>query len=156
MSIRIKLSGIKAINQKLTRVDRVALDENAIAFESSKLLLRLIKERYKAGEDPDGNKWPISKAAQSGRSSRKGKKRRGGTLLDTGRMFDNLLLFSASKGVSGIISETPYGKYHQNPDNINSKPEGRLPRRIFLGIGDADTKAICELVQARIERSAGG
>lgn len=106
-------------------------------------VLNRIRTRFLAEEDPDGKKWPPSKA---------GLKRRAagdtGTLFKTGTLFHSIHAVREGKDARVVTFDqtvAPYGRYHQ-------LGTATLPRRQFIGINDEDAKIVTRVLAREIER----
>jgi len=84
-----------------------------------------IRKRFLRQENPDGSKWPESKAAKKRAAGGKtwakggpyapgGWKTGTGTLFSSGNLFHSLQLFKAGIGMWGIGSDVPYSVYYMN------------------------------------------
>lgn len=138
--IEITLEGIKEVREKLAKLE-ASLNPTEILDEAEALLLNRIRTRFLAETDPDGNKWPESKAA---------KKRRAaggtGTLFDTGTLFHSLQAYVKGLDERAIGTDVPYAPFLQ-------EGTGKMPPRVFLGFGEEDMTLVERLVLLRIEEA---
>lgn len=95
--------------------------------EAGALILNRIRKRFLAQESPDGVPWEPSFAAFRRSFTGRG----GGTLFDTGTLFQSIQLFSISPLEKAIATDVPYAPQHQYGT-------GKLPVREFLGFSDDD------------------
>lgn len=138
--IEITLGGIKQVLEKLAKLE-ASLDPTEILDEAEALLLNRIRTRFLAETDPDGNKWPESKAA---------KKRRAaggtGTLFDTGTLFHSLQAYAKGLDERAIGTDVPYAPFLQAGTD-------KMPSRVFLGFSAEDMTLVERLVMLRIEEA---
>lgn len=132
--LNITIKGQDELERKLTLLTD-ALDTRAILDEAGAVLFQRIKRRFLDQEDPDGIAW-IPSAASRKRSG-------GGTLYDTGRLFQSLQLYADGENSRAIGTNVPYAPIH----NFGNS---RLPRRQFLGFGDEDATVVERLIIKRI------
>ena len=138
--IEITLDGIKEVREKLAKLE-ASLDPTEILDEAEALLLNRIRTRFLAETDPDGNKWPESKAAKKRRASGGT-----GTLFDTGTLFRSLQAYAKGLDERAIGTDVPYAPFLQFGTD-------KLPARVFLGIGEEDLMLVERLVLLRIEEA---
>jgi len=126
---------------------------NDLATTVGAALLNRIRTRFLAEQDPDGGTWIPSVRGEirkaGGRTFRTiGGVRKGftggGTLFETGALFQSIQLSEASSGEVGIGTDIPYASGLQ-------KGEEGQPARVFLGFGGDDVKFAESVVAARIE-----
>lgn len=141
--------GIDALNKNLLN----ASSRNQIVREIGAVLLARIRRRFLEETDPDGKRWPVSKAAAIRRGGGKtyrtiGGVRKGfsgtGTLFETGALFQSIQLGRAAKGEINIGTDVPYARFVQEGTN-------RLPERIYLGFGDDDQRFATDFIEKRID-----
>lgn len=139
--LHVRVQGQPELEKKLAGL-KEALNTQAILDEGSAVLFARTRARFLAEVDPDGVKWPTSKAAIRRASIGRG----GGTLFDTGRLFHSLQLYAESSDTRAIGTSVtnrlgfPYGVVHQFGS----------PRRMFLGFGEEDRKAMQDVVITRL------
>lgn len=136
--LQINVTGeveLQHVFDKLTH----ALDVQEILDEGSAILLDHIRYRFLQCIDPNGDPWPVSKAAKKRASSGRG----GGTLYDTGRLFHSIQLHQAGENGRAISTDVPYGKFHMTGTL-------HLPQRVFLGFNQGDADLMGSFVVKRI------
>ena len=136
--ISIGVSGVDSFKKFAKELSSI-LDNDRVADEAGAILLDRIRKRFLDETDPDGRKWPKSKAAQ--RRKRQGKG--GGTLYDTGTLWRSIQLFSRGTGIRAIGTDVPYAKKHQY--GLDG-----MEKRVFLGFSDDDVDLVEALIQKRI------
>jgi phage gpG-like protein len=118
-------------------IDLEEVSEAAVT-EGSAVLLDRLRKRFLRQVSPDEVPWEPSFAAfrRSFGIGRNGRKVRagGGTLFDTGTLFNSIQLYSVSPLEMSIATDVFYAPYH----NEGTKT---LPKREFMGFSeeDADT-----------------
>lgn len=117
-----------------------AIDTKVILDESAALLLNNIRTRFLSEVDPQGHKWEPSKASLHRADTGRG----GGTLYDTGRLYQSIQLAERPPDGRIIGTDVPYAGF-VNYGTI------RLPERIFMGIADTDISAIVKLITKRVQ-----
>jgi phage gpG-like protein len=95
--------------------------------------------------DPQGNKWPPSKAAQRRAVTGKG----GGTLFDSGKLFRSLQLSSESDDSRSIGTNATSAGGFPYPLVHNFGLAG-FPQRQFLGFADDDITLMVHVVLQHI------
>ncbi|ATS92347.1 tail protein [Stenotrophomonas phage vB_SmaS_DLP_5] len=120
-----------------------AVDPVKLVDEAAAILLSRIRRRYLDQTAPDGTKWVPSYAAQLRAKSGRG----GGTLYDTGRLFNSIQLYADTDTSRLIGTDVPYGKIHN--DGIG------VIRRQFLGANEEDMGLMVKLVVNRIKKALG-
>jgi phage virion morphogenesis protein len=140
--------GIEALNKNLLTPSK----RNQLVREVGAVLLARIRRRFLAQTDPDGKRWPVSKAAVIRKGGGKTYRyingvRKGfggtGTLFETGALFQSIQLGRAQKGEVNIGTDVPYARFVQEGTN-------RLPERIYLGFGDEDQRLATDFIEKRI------
>ena len=109
--------------------------------QAGALLLNRIRTRFLAETDPDGQKWVQSRSARRREQSGRG----GGTLFDTGRLFNSIQFFKTQGGVASIGTDVPYSEEHQ----LGTK--GQI-QRVFLGFNAEDVSLTEDIVARAIQR----
>lgn len=126
LNLELNLSDLKASTDILDALDLGVAAENAVT-EASALILNRVRTRYLDQTSPQGVKWEPSLAAALRASSGRG----GGTLFDTGTLFNSIQLYSISPLERGIGTDVPYAGYSNDGTS-------RLPPRQFMGFGPED------------------
>lgn len=133
---------------------------NKVATQIAAVMLARTRRRFLQERNPDGQLWPKSAAAIRRKS--KGSRSRttartaagsqsigpsgtgGGTLFDTGALFNSIQASRASGGIVSLGTDVPYARKHQFG-------EGRLPERVFLGFGKDDTSFVEDFIKSKID-----
>lgn len=136
LRLDVDLDPLGDIAEMLAELDLEEVGQEAVE-ESSAVLLNRIRRRFLRQVDPEGIPWEPSKAAffRSFGIGRDGKKLKrgagGGTLFDTGTLYNSIQLYSISPLEMAIGTDVFYGVFH----NEGTKT---LPKREFLGFSDED------------------
>ncbi|QZI85666.1 tail completion protein [Stenotrophomonas phage Summit] len=133
----------KQIDEALELISS-AVDPVTLVDEAAAILLSRIRRRYLDQTAPDGSKWIPSYAAQLRAKTGRG----GGTLYDTGRLFNSIQLYADTDTSRLIGTDVPYGKIH-------NEGIGKAPKRQFLGANEEDTDLMVKLVVNRIKKALG-
>jgi phage gpG-like protein len=141
--MRIDVQGQPRIDAVLSAIDS-ALDVTSILDESAAILLNRIRTNFLAETSPDGVKWVRSEAAKE----REEKGRGGGTLFDTGRLYQSIQLFAGGGNTRSIGTDVPYAKFHNNGQGQE--------QREFLGFGESDVNLVQLLIIKRITEALHG
>ena len=144
MQLAIQIQGHAELEALLSKLDNF-LSGTHLLDESAAILLNRTRTRFLQEKDPDDVHWIPSIAGLL----RKGSRRGGGTLFDTGTLFHSIQLYKDSDDTRSIGSDVPYGLTHQ----LGLR---NLPRRQFLGISDDDTKIMVLHIRSRIEAALHG
>lgn len=134
---------VENLNQVYAYLDSVAqaLDPVEVLDEAVAILLSRIRKRYLAEQMPDGKtKWKPSLAAQI----RAAKGRGGGTLYDTGKLFNSIQEYADTETSRLIGTDVPYAKYHQTGLGDMYRP--------FMGANTEDEKLMAQLIIRRIQK----
>lgn len=154
--IEVDASGFRDIVEGINALERTVLSKSArnqTVREVGAILLARIRRRFLEETDPDGKKWPQSKAAQIRRGGGKTYRyvngtRKGysgtGTLFETGALFQSIQLGRAVDGEINIGTDIPYAPFLQRGTQ-------RLPARVFLGFGEDDQRFTEQFIQKKIE-----
>lgn len=139
----IAIKNTERVIAKILKV-KSELEVTPLAHRWAKILVARIRDRFLREVDPDSNPWIPSRAGLI-RKSKGG----GGTLYDTGRLFNSIRIGPVDEGVTTIFTDVPYAAIHQ-------KGSGKIPARPFLGFSkeDVDTsKQIIDFIIARISKA---
>ena len=164
--LSIEVSGARKLRRYFTAIQFGKKD----IFTKGKieeLIIKRTRMRFARGgtnelaqKDPDKRSWP--RPRQKLRSRIKGKTRDQRQILkDTGALRDSIKAIRG-KLATGVASPTgagvsigsslPYARWHQL-----GEPELKIPRRRFLGIGNADIRAVDKLIvgimRKRVDRT---
>lgn len=143
MPLKIDIQGqprLESVLQSLTS----ALDVTEILDESAAILLNRIRTNFLVQTSPDGQKWVESGAAKD----RAAKGRGGGTLYNTGRMYQSIQLYAPGTNTRSIGTDVPYAGIHNNG-------VGQIQRE-FLGFGEDDADLVQKLIIKRITEAING
>lgn len=140
MRLSISLSGIDELVNKLAGG---AIEEGVreAVTESTALLLNRTRKRFLDQVAPDGTTWEPSYAAFLRSFNGRG----GGTLYDTGTLFQSIQLYSVSPTEGAIGTDVPYAKYHQF--GIGQE------RREFLGFSAEDEDLALKVLFKKISEA---
>lgn len=130
------------IDKVIEDVGRIGLNADKAAEGAATILLDRTRKRFLAQKDPDGVKWPVSKAARIRMAGDytwgHGKKWTGtGTLFASGTLFHSIRMKRRGEAKYSVyvdLNQAPYAVYHQYG-------KGQVQRRI-LGIGSQDMPVI--------------
>jgi len=122
---------ISALNDKL--------DLTLILDEAAALMYARNRARFLQQVDPDNVAWLPSKASLI--RARRG--RGGGTLYNTGKLFNSIQLYRVGEDSRAIGTDVPYGRFNQ----IGTI---KIQARQFLGFGVEDIKLAHSLVLKRL------
>lgn len=156
--IRIDVKGLNELLGKLDALSTVLVDEPDIVTSVAAALLNRVRTRYINEQDPDGNKWPPSKAGQirkaGGFTVRNGKRYSGtGTGFETGAIFNSIQSFTDDQDRARIGTDVPYAPYFQGPTK-------RTPERLFMAVGQEDEKfveaVVSNVVDQVLEKAKSG
>ncbi|OUM99980.1 MAG: phage virion morphogenesis protein [Firmicutes bacterium ZCTH02-B6] len=127
--------------------------------EVGEALVTSTRLRFRHGVDPEGNRWPPSRRAQS---------EGGQTLRDTGLLANSIHYQAGGRHVE-VGTNDKRARVHQEGLEIRAKrarylrfkvdggwvqlKSVKMPRRAFLGISEDDQREIQEIVQQRIEEA---
>ena len=154
--IEIDAEGFRDLVRGIDALEKNLLNKsgrNKLVREVGAILLARIRRRFLAETDPDGNRWPVSKAAAIRKGGGKTYRyvngtRKGfsgtGTLFETGALFQSIQLGRAKDGEVNIGTNVPYAPYLQRGTSV-------LPPRVFLGFGDEDNRLATDFIQKRID-----
>lgn len=140
LKINFSVGGHEDVHDVLLKLGD-ALETKVILDESAALLLNRIRTRYLSEQAPDGTKWVQSMAARRRAKASRG----GGTLYDTGRLYQSIQL--ANRPPDGRIIGTDV--FYAGFVNYGTV---KLPPRIFMGISDGDIDLIDRLIIKRIQK----
>lgn len=138
-TVRVTPLGFQEIAAKLNSLS-LATDTEETLDVAGAFLLNQIKTRFLNQEATDGSRWKESK----GSIFRRKKGRDGGTLFDTGRLFESITLGRAGPGKRVIFTDVEYAPKHQFGLDGN-------PVREFLGISTEDELGVRNIIEARIK-----
>ena len=138
-NVQIIAKGFQDIKRKLDRLE-LATNTEEVLDVAGAFLLNQIKTRFLRQEATDGSIWPESKGsifrAKSGRD--------GGTLFESGRLFESIVLSRGGPGIRIIGTDVEYAPKHQFGLEGN-------PKREFLGISPEDELGDRNIIEARIK-----
>lgn len=126
---------------KMTNALERKIDIESIADDAAAIILGRIRRRFLNETSPEGQKWKKSFAARQRQRTGRG----GGTLFDTGRLFNSIQAAKRGRGIRGIQTDVGYGIDHHLGRN------GQLQRR-FLDTNEDDMDFVTQFVVRRITR----
>lgn len=138
-TIQVTLFGLEDVQEQV-RALLVATNTEDILDASGAVVLNRIRDRFLRQEATDGSQWQESKAAALRKRSGRG----GGTLFDSGNLFQSISLGKDGKDRRRIFSPVEYGEKHQFGLEGN-------PVREFLGFSDEDEIAVRLVIDKRIQ-----
>lgn len=141
LTITLATGTIQEVEEKIKGIFN-STNNTAILDEASALLLNRIRTRFLAETDPAGKKWLPSKASLRRAKSGRG----GGTLYDTGRLFQSIQLARVGENQRRIGTDVYYAGW-VNYGTV------RLPRRIFMDFNEDDIGLVVKLIEKRIEKA---
>lgn len=131
-------------------------DLDLLAQEASTIIISRVRRRFMAQENPDGSKWPVSKAAILRSEGKKtkgtdGNKYSGGfTLFCSGRLYHSIQQIKKGVGVYSVQTDVPEALYVHN----SKRPV--MAGRFIMGVNSEDidlvNKAISKMVKDRIAK----
>lgn len=128
-SFTVDLTDINGLAAQLARAEAASVDLTPLMDDIGLALETTTDERFDTGRAPDGSAWP------------KGAKLAGKTLILDGFLKNSIgdsRIVTANSVTIG--SPLEYARAHDQ-----GYPEGNLPKRQFLGLGDDDPETIGEL-----------
>lgn len=154
--IEIDAEGFRDLVRGIDALEKNLLNKsgrNKLVREVGAVLLARIRRRFLDETDPDGTRWPVSKAAAIRKAGGKTYRyingtRKGysgtGTLFETGALWNSIQLGRAKDGQVNIGTNIPYAPFLQ-------RGTSRLPPRVFLGFGDEDERIATGIIEKRID-----
>lgn len=139
--LNITIKGQQDVQRTLAQLTS-ALQVRDILDESGAVLLGRIRRRFLAQQSPDGQSWIPSAASRKRASRGKG----GGTLYDTGRLFQSIQLYAEGENSRAIGTNVPYAPIH----NFGL---GNQLQRTFLGFNDEDATIVEKLLLKRVKEA---
>ena len=109
------LDSLDNIESKLEQFINAALDQSAAS------ILSALRKTFLEEKSPDGTPWVPSKAGEDRKASGRG----GGTLFDTGRLFQSIQLYTTGPNERLIGTDVPYA------DKLQLGIYGGVPRVII-------------------------
>ena len=150
------------VAQGLTEASRRLGDMTPIHEDIGDYVVRVTKERFKAGIDPDGNAWTPKKQATIDRYKERGDGDRPDPLIGPSkRLSSEIAQYADAQGVE-IGSAMEYSAVMQNGarqgafgrDSRNHPlPWGDIPARVWLGLSDEDEAAIIDIADEHLEQA---
>lgn len=139
-TIKAEVVGLQGLANLFSKA-KLAANPERLLDEITAVLLNRIRARFLTQTDPDGFVWPESQAAKDRAGA-------GGTLFDTGTLFNSIQGFNQGPGVRSIGTDVPYAKKHQEG------LEGEI-KRVFLGFSKEDINIVNLIIFKRIEQNIG-
>ncbi len=145
MPVGILAEGFEKIAKQLNAME-LATNTEDILDAAGAFVLNQIKTRFLRQEATDGTTWEVSQAAKNRQSGGIG----GGTLFDTGDLFNSIELSRGGPGVRIISTSLPYAPQHQFGLEVDGV---KFPKREFLGISPDDEEGVKNIIEDRIRNS---
>jgi phage virion morphogenesis protein len=142
MPVSILAEGFAAIQKRLNALELATNTEDVLDVAGA-FILNQIKTRFLRQEATDGTTWEVSQAAKKRQSGGIG----GGTLFDTGDLFNSIELSRGGPGVRIISTNLPYAAQHQFGLEVDGF---KFPKREFLGISEEDEQGVRNIIEDRI------
>ena len=142
MPVAIFAEGFEKIAKRLNALDLATSTEDTLDAAGA-FILNQIKTRFLRQEATDGTTWEVSKAAKKRQSGGLG----GGTLFDSGDLFNSIELSRGGPGVRIISTSLPYASQHQFGLTVDGVD---FPKREFLGISEDDEQGVKNIIEDRI------
>lgn len=142
MPVSILAEGFAAIQKRLNALE-LATNTEDVLDAAGAFILNQIKTRFLRQEATDGTTWEVSEAAKKRQSGGIG----GGTLFDTGDLFNSIELSRGGPGVRIISTNIPYAAQHQFGLEVDGF---KFPKREFLGINEDDEQGVRNIIEDRI------
>jgi len=143
MPVSILAEGFEKIQKQLKAME-LATNTEDILDTAGAFILNQIKTRFLRQEATDGTTWEVSEAAKKRQSGGIG----GGTLFDSGDLFNSIELSRGGPGVRIISTSLPYAAQHQFGLEVDGV---QFPKREFLGISEDDEEGVKNIIEARIK-----
>lgn len=143
MPVAILAEGFEKIAKRLNAL-QLATNTEDVLDTAGAFILNQIKTRFLRQEATDGTTWEVSEAAKKRKTGGLG----GGTLFDSGDLFNSIELSRGGPGIRIISTSLPYAEQHQ----LGLEVDGfKFPKREFLGISDDDEEGVKNIIEARIK-----
>lgn len=150
------------IAEALGEVSRRLGDMTPIHEDIGDYVVRVTKDRFTKGIDPDGNAWTPKKQATIDRYKARGDGDRPDPLIGPSkRLSSEVAQYADAQGVE-IGSALEYSAVMQNGakqgafgrDKRNHPlPWGDIPARVWLGLSDEDETAIIDIADEHLEQA---
>lgn len=142
MPVGIFAEGFEKIEKRLRRMD-LATNTEDVLDAAGAFILNQIKTRFLRQEATDGSTWKVSEAAKKRQSGGLG----GGTLFDSGDLFNSIELSRGGPGIRIISTSLPYAAQHQLGLTVGGI---EFPKREFLGVSEDDEDGVKNIIEDRI------
>jgi Mu-like prophage protein gpG len=149
MMFHLQVSGLPELERAILKLD-AALNTQEILDEGAAVLFNRVRTRFLAQTDPEGHRWPPSKASLL----RAKRNRGGGTLFDTGDLFRSLQVYVSSENTREIGTNVTSPSGFPYPIVHNFGLAG-FPRREFLGFAEEDLNIMSRVIMYRIVKALG-
>jgi len=149
----------------LQRAQTLLADMTPVYAEIGEYMIQATRDRFVRGEAPDGTRWPGKTEATLARYRRMGYGALTQPLIGPGRRLSREIHKTVSKHGVVIGSALIYARVMQEGaaegafgTNAIGRPIpwGRIPARTWLGVSQADEKAIVEIVEEHIGAALAG
>ncbi|NIP54107.1 MAG: hypothetical protein GWN00_01410 [Aliifodinibius sp.] len=146
--LKSKEGGVQGFARAIQQIAK-KLDTNELAEVAATILISRVRRRYMKQLNPDGSKWPVSKAAKwrargeltwadGGKYAPGGWKTGGFTLFSSGNLFHSIQLSREGNGVYAVKTDVGYAKKYM-----------KLPR-IIIGYNKKDISLMSAALKARL------
>lgn len=151
--------------EALARAQALLADMTPVYGEIGGYMIDATRQRFLRGEAPDGTRWPGKTAATLARYRRMGYGALTRPLIGPGRRLSREIHKTVSKQGLVMGSALIYARVMQEGAaegefGTNAKgrpiPWGKIPARVWLGVSQADEKAIVAIVEEHLDEALGG
>jgi len=152
----------QVIAEALGEASRRLGDMTPIHEDIGDYVVRVTKERFKAGIDPDGNAWTPKKQATIDRYKERGDGDRPDPLIGPSkRLSSEIAQYADAQGVevgsaleySAVMQDGAKQGAFGNDSRNHPLPWGDIPARVWLGLSDEDEAAIIDIADAHLEQA---
>lgn len=155
----------QAVSDALAETSRRLGDMKPLHEDIGEYVVRVTKERFKKGVDPDGNAWAPKKQATIDRYKAQGDGDRPDPLIGPSkRLSSEIARFASQDGVE-IGSSLEYsavmqdgakrGAFGKGPGKV-TYPWGDIPARVWLGLSQEDETHIIDIADEFLEQAFRG
>lgn len=149
----------------IQRAQGLLADMTPVFDEIGEYMIDATRQRFLRGEAPDGTRWPGKTEATLARYRRMGYGELTRPLIGPGRRLSREIHKTVSKhglvmGSALIYARTMQEGAAEGAFGTNAKgrpiPWGKIPARVWLGVSQADEKAIVAIVEEHLDEALGG
>lgn len=161
--LRIELN-LEEARAALTRAKLALADMTPVYAEIGEYMIGATRDRFTKGVGPDGRAWAPKSQATLERYKRLGYGSLTRPLIGPGRALSRQIQKIVSRDGVVIGSSLAYSRVMQEGAARGAfgtdrrgrpLPWGRIPARVWLGLSDADGRAIVEIADEHVERALG-